>query len=74
MRNKGIMRLAAALMVVVLCTTAFSVTAFAYGGDTSTEATEAPKPDMEETGEPDGDIAGLIWISQTCFPLWRALA
>lgn len=59
MRNKGIMRLAAALMVVVLCTTAFSVTAFAYGGDTSTEATEAPKPDMEETGEPDGDIAGL---------------
>lgn len=59
MRNKGIMRLAAVLMVVVLCTTAFSVTAFAYGGDTSTEANEAPKSDMEETGESDSDIAGL---------------
>lgn len=60
MRNKGIMRLAAVLMAVMLCTTAFSVTVFAYGGE---------EPDTEETGEtsttstdspePDGDIAGL---------------
>ena len=30
MRNKGILRLMAALMAVVLCAAAFSVTAFAY--------------------------------------------
>lgn len=60
MRNKGIMRLAAALLAVVLCIPAFSMTAFASGG---------PEVGMEETGEtntastdstePGGDPAGL---------------
>ena len=69
MRNKGIMRLAAVLMVVVLCTTAFSVTAFAYGGEepdtegtgeTSTTSTDSPEPDGDIAGLTDMDIADLL--------------
>ena len=33
MKNKKVIRLFTAMLAVVLCTTAFSVTAFAGGGD-----------------------------------------
>ena len=55
MRNKGILRLMAALMAVVLCAAAFSVTAFAYGDDTAVaETTGGLKLDTEEN-EPDDE-------------------
>ncbi len=72
MRNKGILRLMAALMTVALCAAAFSVTAFAYGSADAAEATGGLETDAEET-EPgseaavdgdsaltDGDIASLL--------------
>ena len=71
MRNKGIMRLAAALLAVVLCTTVFSVTAFAYGGEepdteetgeTSTTSTDSPEPDGDNAGLTDMDIADLLSV------------
>ncbi|MCI6247431.1 DUF4366 domain-containing protein [bacterium] len=72
MRNKGVLRLMAALMAVALCAAAFSVTAFAYGGADAAEVTGGLETDAEET-EPDseavtdgdtaltdGDIASLL--------------
>lgn len=60
MRNKGIMRLAAALLAVVLCIPAFSMTAFAGGGpEIGTEETGQPDASAMDSPEPDGDIAGL---------------
>ena len=56
MRNKGILRLMAALMAVVLCAAAFSVTAFAYGSADAAEATGGLETDAEET-EPDSEAA-----------------
>lgn len=56
MRNKGILRLMAALMAVVLCAAAFSVTAFAYGGADAAEVTGRLETDAEET-EPDSEAA-----------------
>ena len=60
MRNKGILRLMAALMAVVLCAAAFSVTAFAYGGDTAVaETTGGLKLDTEENEPDDEAEAGM---------------
>lgn len=60
MRNKGILRLMAALMAVVLCAAAFSVTAFAYGGDTAAaETTGGLKLDTEENEPDDEAEAGM---------------
>lgn len=56
MRNKGILRLLAALMAVALCAAAFSVTAFAYGGADAAEVTGGLETDAEET-EPDSEAA-----------------
>ena len=56
MRNKGILRLMAALMAVVLCAAAFSVPAFAYGGADAAEITGGLETDAEET-EPDSEAA-----------------
>ena len=69
MRNKGIMRLAAALLAVVLCIPAFSMTAFAGGGpevgteetgETSTTSTDSPEPGGDIAGLTDMDIADLL--------------
>lgn len=70
MRNKGIARLMTAFMAVVLCVTAFSMTAFAYSGE---DAAEDQEPDTDatetadeaETGQDisallDGDISELL--------------
>lgn len=60
MRNKGILRLMAALMAVALCAAAFSVTAFAYGGDTAVaETTGGLKLDTEENEPDDEAEAGM---------------
>lgn len=60
MRNKGILRLMAALMAVALCAAAFSVTAFAYGGDTVVaETTGGLKLDTEENEPDDEAEAGM---------------
>lgn len=62
MKNKGVFRLLTSLLAVVLCTTAFSVTAFAGGGedfyDPPMETTEAT---ADDTAEPEGgeDTADL---------------
>ncbi len=56
MRNKGILRLMAALMAVALCAAAFSVPAFAYGGADAAEVTGGLETDTEET-EPDSEAA-----------------
>ncbi len=60
MRNKGVLRLMAALMAVALCAAAFSVTAFAYGGDTAVaETTGGLKLDTEENEPDDEAEAGM---------------
>lgn len=60
MRNKGISRLMVALMAVALCAAAFSVTAFAYGGDTAVaETTGDLKLDTEENEPDDEAEAGM---------------
>lgn len=60
MRNKGISRLMVALMAVALCAAAFSVTAFAYGGDTAVaETTGGLKLDTEENEPDDEAEAGM---------------
>ena len=54
MKHKGMFRLLSCLLAVVLCATAFSVTAFASGGD---EYTEPPsEAQTEPTDEPTADI------------------
>lgn len=71
MKNKGVFRLLTSLLAVVFCTTAFSVTAFASGGEDyyapPAETTEAAADDTaepedgEETAEPtDGELADLL--------------
>lgn len=69
MRNKGILRLMAALIAVVLCAAAFSVTAFAYGGADAAEGTRDLEPDTtavdsiedsEDIDLSDGDLASLL--------------
>lgn len=69
MRNKGILRLAAALLAVVLCIPAFSMTAFAGGGpevgpeetgETSTTSTDSPEPGDDTAGMKDMDISDLL--------------
>ena len=69
MRNKGILRLAAALLAVVLCIPAFSMTAFAGGGpevgteetgETSTTSTDSPEPGDNTSGLKDMDISDLL--------------
>lgn len=74
MKNKRVFRLLTSLLAVVLCTTAFSVTAFAGGGEgfyePPMETTEASADDTaepeggEDTAEPtEGEIADLFpWL------------
>ena len=64
MRNKRIMRLAAVFLALTLCATAFSMTAFAYGGGEGAEVTggmepsDSSEPDTEDTGE-DTETEGV---------------
>ena len=75
MKNKRVFRILTSLLAVVLCTTAFSVTAFAGGGEDyyepPAETTEAAADDTaepeggEDTAEPTEDgIADLLsWLA-----------
>ena len=75
MKNKRVFRLLTSLLAVVLCTTAFSVTAFAGGGEgfyePPMETTEAAAEDTaepeagEDNAEPtEGGIADLLsWLA-----------
>ena len=75
MKNKRVFRLLTSLLAVVLCTTAFSVTAFAGGGedfyepsteDTEVAADDTAEPEVgEDTAEPtEGGIADLLsWLA-----------
>ena len=60
MKNKGLFRLLISLLAVVLCTTAFSVTAFAGGGedfyDPPAETTGAA---ADDTAEPEDDAEAV---------------
>ena len=60
MKNKGLFRLLTSLLAVVLCTTAFSVTAFAGGGedfyDPPSETTGAA---TDDTAEPEDDAEAV---------------
>lgn len=64
MRNKEIMRLAAVFLALTLCATAFSMTAFAYGGGEGAEVTggmepsDSSEPDTEDTGD-DTETEGI---------------
>ena len=67
MRNKVVLRLAAALLAAALCVSAFALTAFAYGGGDTAETTGGLEPDTtdstedsEDTALSDGDIADLL--------------
>lgn len=61
MRNKTMLRLTAAFLALMLCVGAFSVTAFAYGGDTENEITGGLEPDTEttEVENQDTDLSAL---------------
>ena len=75
MKNKRVFRLLTSLLAVVLCTTAFSVTAFAGGGEgyyeppmetTEAAADDTAEPEVgEDTAEPtEGGIADLLsWLA-----------
>ena len=52
MKNKKVIRLFTAMLVVVLCMTAFSVTAFAGGGDGDYYTGEPAETSPEPTEEP----------------------
>lgn len=77
MKNKQVFRLLTSLLAVVLCTTAFSVSAFAGGGEgfyeSPMETTEAAADDTaepeagEDTAEPtESEIADLLsWLAGT---------
>ena len=77
MKNKQVFRLLTSLLTVVLCTTAFSVSAFAGGGEgfyeSPMETTEAAADDTaepeagEDTAEPtESEIADLLsWLAGT---------
>ena len=55
MKNKGLFRILTSLLAVVLCTTAFSVTAFASGGeDFYVPPTETAEETADDTAEPEG--------------------
>ena len=58
MKNKGVFRLLTSLLAVVMCTTAFSVPAFASGGE------EYYEPPAETTEPTEGEIADLLsWLA-----------
>ena len=52
MKNKKVIRLFTAILAVVLCMTAFSVTAFAGGGDGDYYTGEPAETTLEPTEEP----------------------
>lgn len=55
-KTKGISRILTAFLAVMLCVTAFSLPAFAYGADSTGEAAETTggiEPGKEETGKAD---------------------
>ena len=62
MRNKIVLRLAAALLAAALCIPAFAMTAFAYDGsteETDTTATDSTA-DSEDTELSDGELTSLL--------------
>lgn len=61
MRNKVVLRLTAAFLALMLCVGAFSMTAFAYGGDTENETTGGLEPDTEtaDVEDQDTDLSAL---------------
>lgn len=74
MKNKRVFRILTSLLAVVLCTTAFSVTAFAGGGedyydppveitDTATDDTAEPEGGEDTAELAEGEIADLFsWL------------
>ena len=55
MKNKRVFRILTSLLAVVLCTTAFSVTAFAGGGEDYYEPpVETTEAAADDTAEPEG--------------------
>lgn len=63
MRNKGVLRLTAAFLALMLCMGVLSVTAFAYGGDTENEITGGLEPDTE-TAEAEDQDTGLSALTE----------
>lgn len=60
MKNKRVFRLLTSLLVVVLCTTAFSVTAFAGGGEDYYEPpVETTEAAVDDTAEPEDDAEAV---------------
>lgn len=67
MRNKVVLRLAAALLAAALCIPAFALTTFAYDGGDTAETTGGLEPDTtdsmetsEDTELTDGELASLL--------------
>ncbi len=54
--KKTKLRFISALLAAMLCITAFSIPAFAYGGTEANEVTGGIEPDTEETGKTDTDV------------------
>lgn len=63
MRNKGVLRLTAVFLALMLCMGVLSVTAFAYGGDTENEITGGLEPDTE-TAEAEDQDTGLSALTE----------
>ena len=66
MRNKTMLRLTAAFLALLLCMGAFSITAFAYGGEGAEviggmESSDSTEADTEDTGDDtDKEISDLL--------------
>lgn len=62
MRNKGVLRLTAVFLALMLCVTTFSMTAFAYGGGEGAEVTGGMEPSdsMEADAEDTGDDTNAL--------------
>ena len=65
MKNKGLFRLLTSLLAVVLCTTAFSVTAFAGGGDIYDPPAESTEAAADDTAEPEDDAEAVKFTEST---------
>jgi len=57
MKNKKVLRVFIALIAVLIMTTGFSVTVFAYVDETETEAETEPETTAEETKEPTEPVS-----------------
>ena len=55
MKRKGFLRMAAAFLAMMMCVTAFSVTALASGGEDTAEVTGGMEPDSSESAAAESD-------------------